>query len=272
MATLEAPGANLYYDIDGAGPLLVIIPGGNGAAYLAERLAQSLAARFTVVTYDRRGFARSLLQGPQDYDKRLETDADDVRRLVEHTGAERAILFGPSSGAIVALSTFTRHPSIVDQLLAYEPPALRQLDDAQQWIDFFSKIYSIYREGNMSRALATFLERTFPEPDQRFLSQMLDLTNDEMRANWTYWFEHELRQYTAVTLNLGALKSHTSQIVLAAGQASRGYLCYRTSTAIAKRLGLHLFELPGGHTGYATKPVEFADAMAQTLNRTDLYL
>lgn len=269
MAIVEVPGAELYYHKEGVGPLLVVIPGGNGTAYMSERLSQSLATRFTVVTYDRRGFSRSRLEGPQNYDQRLETDTDDVQRLVEHVGDEKAILFGPSAGAVVALSTFARHPSIVERLVAYEPPALRQLDDGQQWIDFFSEIYSIYHGGDMGRALSTFVERTFPEPDQKFLLQTLDMTNDGMRANWTYWFEHELRQYTAVTLDLEALKPHTNQIVLAAGQVSRGYLCHRTSSAIAQRLELHLSELPGGHTGYATNPADFADGMARVLKSAD---
>lgn len=58
MTILEVPGAGLYYHQQGVGPLLVVIPGGNGTAYMTEPLAQSLATRFTVVTYDRRGFSR----------------------------------------------------------------------------------------------------------------------------------------------------------------------------------------------------------------------
>lgn len=107
-------------------------------------------------------------------------------------------------------------------------------------------------------------------PDQEFMWKMLDVTNEEMRANWTYWFEHELRQYTAATLHLEALKTRTDQIVLAAGQISRGYLCHRTSSAIAEKLGLHLAELPGGHTGYSTSPADFADALARTLKSTEV--
>ena len=266
MATLQVPGAELYYHKQGTGPLLVVIPGGNGTAYICEGLARSLADRFTVVSYDRRGFSRSLLRGRQDYRRRLEVDTDDVQRLIEHTGEGTATLFGPSSGAIVALTTFVRHPSVVDRLVAYEPPALRQLDDAQQWIDFFAEIYSIYHDGDMQRALATFFERTFPRPDRTFLSRTLDLNDSEMRGNWAYWFEHELRQYTSAVIDLDALQPHAQRIVLAAGQSSRGHLCHRTSSAIAGRLGLRLVELPGGHTGYATDPADFAPAMLRALD------
>lgn len=61
-----------------------MIPGASGAADPFHMTAEHLSAQFTVVLYDRRGFSRSVLDGPQDYGRRLATDADDVRRLIEH--------------------------------------------------------------------------------------------------------------------------------------------------------------------------------------------
>lgn len=77
MSYCEVPGARLYYETRGTGPLLLLIPGANGDANLFPPLADLLAAEFTVVTYDRRGYTRSALNGAQDYAHRLETDADD---------------------------------------------------------------------------------------------------------------------------------------------------------------------------------------------------
>jgi len=84
MSVLEAPGARLYYELRGAGPLLVLVPGASGEANSYRNLADELSARYQVVTYDRRGFSRSQLLGAQDYDQRLATDAGDVRRLIKH--------------------------------------------------------------------------------------------------------------------------------------------------------------------------------------------
>src|SRR5262245_26125927 len=132
MGLLEVSGARLYYESHGRGPLMVMVPGANGDARAFESVAQHLAARFTVVTYDRRGFSRSTLDGPQDYDRRLETDADDVRRLIEHLSDEPAIVFGASSGGIVVLEVLTRHLSVVHTLLPFEPPAVRLLPDGDR--------------------------------------------------------------------------------------------------------------------------------------------
>ena len=59
MSVLEVPGARLYYESVGSGPPLVLIPGGNGTAHIFGAMTEHLTQRFTVTTYDRRGFARS---------------------------------------------------------------------------------------------------------------------------------------------------------------------------------------------------------------------
>lgn len=103
MSILDVPGAGLYYETHGSGPVMVMVPAATGVADSFRMVTEHLAARYTVVIYDRRGFSRSRLDGPQDYDHRLETDAADVRRLIEHVSDEPATVFGASSGGVVAL-------------------------------------------------------------------------------------------------------------------------------------------------------------------------
>ncbi len=88
----------------------------------ARRVSEHLSAHYTVVLYDRRGFSRSQLHGVQDYDRRLETDADDVRRLIEHVSDEPATVFGVSSGGLMGMEVLTNHPSVVHTLVSFEPP------------------------------------------------------------------------------------------------------------------------------------------------------
>jgi hypothetical protein len=57
--------------------------------------------------------------GPHDYARRLETDADDGRRLSEHVIDELATVFGSSAGGVVALDVLTHHPSVVRALLPF---------------------------------------------------------------------------------------------------------------------------------------------------------
>ncbi len=269
MSILEVPGARLYYETHGSGPLMLMVPGANGEAATSTRVMAHLAEHYTVVAYDRRGFSRSQLNGPQDYAHRLETDADDVQRLSEHLSDEPATIFGSSSGGLVALELLTRHPSVVRTLVPFEPPAVRVLPGGQKWVDFFFEVYYLYRQSGTEPALKKFREHAFAAPDRQAMARARDRNNGEyVLANATYWFEHELRQYPAVDLDLDALKAHADRIVPMAGRESRGYPAHAASVALAKQLGRDVIELPGGHIGFVTQPAEFAREFVQALVRT----
>jgi pimeloyl-ACP methyl ester carboxylesterase len=266
MSTLEVPGAQLHYETHGSGPLLLLVPGATGTTDSFKQVTQHLAAHYTVVIYDRRGFSRSQLDGPQDYDQRLATDADDVRRLIEHVSDQPATVFGGSSGGIVVLEVLTHHPSVVRTLVPFEPATVRLLANGQKWIDFFSEVYDLYHQSGMEPALKKFREQAFAELDRQAMARAPK--NECSLADATYWFEHELRQYPAVDLDLDAFKAHADRIVLTAGRESRGYPCYEVSVELGKKLGRDLIELPGGHVGILTQPVEFAREFVRALART----
>lgn len=260
MTTMDVLGARLYYELHGSGPLLVMIPGAGGTADVFRAVAGHLAALYTVLVYDRRGFSRSRLDGEQDYERRLDTDADDVRRLVEHVAGEPATIVGASSGAIVALATLARHPAVVDRLVPFEPPVMRLLPDGQGWLDFFADVYGQYREHGIEPALTGFRERTFPVSDLRMMAHA-----PRNEANAAYWFEHELRQYPRVDLDLDTLAAHADRIVPAVGRDGAGYPCHDATLELGRRLGCPVVELPGGHVGFVAHPEEFARDLTRAL-------
>src|ERR687894_109055 len=90
--TLEVPGATLQYEVGGAGPVLLLIPGGPADAGAFAPIRGELSDRYTVVTYDPRGLSRSPFDGePQDTS--VGTFADDARRLIEAGGNWPGFLF-----------------------------------------------------------------------------------------------------------------------------------------------------------------------------------
>jgi pimeloyl-ACP methyl ester carboxylesterase len=259
MSDLYVPGARLYYEIDGSGPLMVLIPGASGTADSFRRVSEQLKAHYSVAIYDRRGFSRSALDGPQDYGRRLETDADDVRGLIEHMGGPATVV-GTSSGAIVGLEVLARHPSVVQALVPFEPPALRLLSDGSTWVKFFAEVYEVYQRDGVAAALDRFRQATFAEEDRVHMAKAP--RND---ANATYWFEHELRQYPPAELDLAALSTYADRMVPAAGLESRGHPCHEATMELGSKLGRDVAELPGGHIGCVSRPAEFADELVRVL-------
>jgi pimeloyl-ACP methyl ester carboxylesterase len=112
----------LYVEVRGTGPAILLIPGGAEDAEGWRPVAERLAGH-TVVTYDRRGTLRS---GRADWPGRGSAQhADDAAALLTALGLADVLVFGGSSGGIVALQLAHRHPALVRRALVYEPGYLR---------------------------------------------------------------------------------------------------------------------------------------------------
>ncbi len=259
MSTFKVPGAQLSYEVSGSGPLLILIPGASGVGEVFRQVARDLSARYQVVTYDRRGFSRSQLDGPQDYDHRLSTDTDDVRRLIEHLTDQPATVFGNSSGALVALEVLTQYPERVQTVVAHEPPVVLLLPDAAKWLAFFDGVYDTYREDGVPKAMHQFASGIVGNGDRQVIERsMAKQANEYTMTNAAYWIEHELRQYPRVELDLAALKALAGRIVLAGGRDSRDQLPYQPNRVLARQLGREIVDFPGEHLGFLSHPAEFA--------------
>jgi pimeloyl-ACP methyl ester carboxylesterase len=81
MPQLEVNGAELYYEVRGGGPPVLLIMGFTGDAGHFETLAGALASEFTVISYDRRGNGRSP-RPPGWAATRPEEQADDAAALL----------------------------------------------------------------------------------------------------------------------------------------------------------------------------------------------
>jgi pimeloyl-ACP methyl ester carboxylesterase len=266
MSILNVPGAQLSYEITGSGPLLILIPGARGEGEVFRPLAHLLSAQYQVMTYDRRGFSRSLLDGPQGSDHRLSTDADDVRRLIEHLTDQPATVFGNSSGAIIALEVISHAPERVHTLVAHEPPAVKLLPNAAKWLAFFDGVYDTYRKKGVPEAMHQFASGAFGSGDHQLMHHaMREHPNEYTLSNATYWMEHELRQYPQVELDFAALATNAERIVLAGGRDSQDQVAYQPNRVLARQLGLAIVNFPGGHLGFLSSPAEFAKELIAAL-------
>jgi len=266
MSDLEVPGATLYYEAYGSGPLLLIVPASSGAADSYRPLAELLAPHFTAVVFDRRGFSRSYLRGPQDYERRIETDADDVRRLAEHLGDGRASLFGNSSGGLVALATLTRHPEHVDAVVVHEPPVMTAWSGGGAWIERFHALYDRYRAVGPHPTVGEFQRQTFAASDVATMAAVMNPAKDPyVVGNATYWLERELRQYPAATFDLEALTARAADLFLLNGEDSRGCPCYDATAALGERTGGRVIEMAGGHTAHLAHAPQLAEVVRTCL-------
>ncbi|WP_237527416.1 alpha/beta hydrolase, partial [Streptomyces sp. SID2119] len=141
---LTVDGATLHHEVRGKGPLLVMMPGGSADAGIYDAIAADLADRWTVATFDPRGYSRSALDGPVT-DQSPATHADDIVRLIESLSSDGALaaLFGSSSSAVVALAALARHPGRLSRVVAHEPPVVALLPDPEAGSALFAAVRGV---------------------------------------------------------------------------------------------------------------------------------
>ena len=116
-------GTSIAYNKTGTGPALIVVTGATafrGFDPNLQILADLLAAKFTVINYDRRGRGESNDAGPYDPKTAPAHEIEDIAALIEMAGG-RASLLGFSSGSVLALEASAAGLP-VDKLVMYEPP------------------------------------------------------------------------------------------------------------------------------------------------------
>lgn len=129
MPTLTTSGADLYYETHGSGPAIVFAHGAGGNHLSWFQQVPSFRDRYTCVTFDHRGFGRSLelgalsrplvRQGPPDprpVEQRPRFD-EDLAALIDHLGLADVRLVAQSMGGWTCLGYAVTHPERVRALV-----------------------------------------------------------------------------------------------------------------------------------------------------------
>lgn len=269
MPILDVPGAKLEYTTRGKGPQLLLISGAPGNATVFRHVVPFLESRFTVTTYSRRGLSGSILDGPQDYSQRLNTDADDASALVEllaKDSGEKVFVFGTSSGAVVAQTLLSRNTSGVQLCVLHEPPSVMVLPDGEERSGGFQQLYNLYRGQGIDAALSMFFSLASSGEEKDAMQQMMNPKIDaDQRADITYWFERELIPYPCAMPDMESLERHKGLIVCSVGESTRGSFSGEPIEKMAEVIGSEVKALAGGHIGYCTHAEEFAEQLKEIL-------
>lgn len=117
----EANGVRLHYVASGQGPVVVLLHGMAGTWYAWRHVIPALAAHYTVVAPDLRGFGDSE-KPATGYDKK--TLAADIYALLQQLGHKSIFLAGHDFGGPVAYALAAAHPELVRRLAVFESMVL----------------------------------------------------------------------------------------------------------------------------------------------------
>jgi pimeloyl-ACP methyl ester carboxylesterase len=108
-------GAQLYYEVVGAGPPLVLLHAGIADSRQWDDQVPALAQHYRTIRYDLRGFGQTVMPAaPYSH-------AGDLRALLRFLGVERAVLVGNSLGGATALDVALEAPELVAALVLVAP-------------------------------------------------------------------------------------------------------------------------------------------------------
>jgi pimeloyl-ACP methyl ester carboxylesterase len=271
-STLNVPGATLYYEVSGTGPVLLCIPGGPTDAGMFSDLARRLSDRYTVVCYDPRGHSRSPLDGaPEDIPAAVH--ADDAAALLGVVAREPAFVYGSSGGGTIGLEVLVRHPELICRLVAHEPPLMELLPDAARFRAMLDDIDEAYQTQGVFAAMGTFgaivedggpkysEEMQQADPETMVPPEM----TERMMGNFDLFIAHELGPIGRYVPDVDKLKSLSTKLVSAAGETSGEQAACRAAYALAEGVGVEVSLLPGAHGGWGSDPQDFADKLDELL-------
>jgi pimeloyl-ACP methyl ester carboxylesterase len=153
MHVTSRDGTRIAYDTWGRGPAIILVSGALADRSGNAELAQLLAPRFTVYSYDRRGRGGSGDTRPYSVQREIE----DLEALIERAGGT-ARVYGKSSGASLALRAAAVLGHKVTKLALYEAPYSDADGAAREWKEFGAKLDGLLAADRRADAVTEFLK------------------------------------------------------------------------------------------------------------------
>ncbi|GAA3543001.1 alpha/beta hydrolase [Amycolatopsis ultiminotia] len=272
---LEIDGASIYYERRGAGPALLLIPGGGGAADQYALVADELARDYTVLSMDRRGNARSKWRTPVR-EFRLQEHASDAVAVIHANGFESATVFGSSGGAAITLAMIAAFPRVVNRAIAHEPPIISGLPNRSEIFDWFDHLEALGVEGKPQQAQDEFIEACgltdsmAPDAGNSDLAPLIEHWGDGV----PYFVNEEMQGFTYFRPDYPRLIASDVPLQVAIGQESanmhgpdKPVFYALAAQRVAARIGAPTVEFPGNHLPFLVDPKTFVKTLRDVLSR-----
>jgi pimeloyl-ACP methyl ester carboxylesterase len=107
-------GLKLFYEIEGEGEPVVLIPGFAAGRWIWFKQTADLSRKFRVIVFDPRGVSAS---DKPEGSQTMELLADDVAHLLKTIGIESAHIVGASFGGFVAQEFALKFPAMTQKLI-----------------------------------------------------------------------------------------------------------------------------------------------------------
>lgn len=133
MAKINRNGVEIYYEVHGSGPTLLLTHGYSSTSAMWQGQIAALSRNHKLVLWDMRGHGQSdYPEDPAAYSEAL--TVADMAALLDEVGADNAIVGGLSLGGYMSLAFHRAHPGRVRALLIIDTgPGFKKDDARDAW-------------------------------------------------------------------------------------------------------------------------------------------
>jgi pimeloyl-ACP methyl ester carboxylesterase len=133
MAKLNRNGVEIYYEVHGSGPALILTHGYSATTQMWKGQIEPLSKKHTLILWDMRGHGQSDYPADQAQYSEDHTVAD-IAALLDQVGASEAIVGGLSLGGYMSLAFYNKHPERCRALLIIDTgPGFKKDDAREAW-------------------------------------------------------------------------------------------------------------------------------------------
>src|SRR5436189_3957537 len=133
MPKLDRDGVNIYYEVHGSGPPLILTHGYSSTSAMWQGQIAAFSRHHKLVLWDMRGHGQSdYPENPAAYSEAL--TVADIAALLDVVGARQAIVGGLSLGGYMSLAFHRSHPERVRALLIIDTgPGFKKDEAREAW-------------------------------------------------------------------------------------------------------------------------------------------
>lgn len=187
-------GVRLHYDIEGAGPPLLLHLGAGGDSNLWREAGyvEPLSKSYACILFDHRGHGKS--DHPSSVEaNHIDRYSDDVVALIEHLGHESVSFFGWSNAVTVGLKAAQEFPDVFDAMVMFG--AMGRRATPQEIAKSIASRVPVIREKGWWSILEPMREaEKFPVPEWFFervvatdVEPWIAYTEAREEWNWSPW-------------------------------------------------------------------------------------
>lgn len=139
MATLNRNGVNLYYEVEGEGPAILLTHGFGASSSMWRGQMDAFRDRYRIIAWDMRGHGNTDSPGdPAEYSE--PATLADIAAILDACGVESSIVGGLSLGGYMSLAFNLAHPGRTRALMLFDTgPGYNNPKGREGWNQFATR-------------------------------------------------------------------------------------------------------------------------------------